>query len=77
MHNEEEPDHQRPLLSAETHQDSVAASCSFDNSDDTIGDKQRERALVARLDKRLLLFAMFSNMVKTMDNVNLGTVALQ
>jgi hypothetical protein len=31
-----------------------------------------EIELVHRLDKRLLLFAMFGNLVKTMDNTNLG-----
>lgn len=31
-----------------------------------------EIELVHRLDKRLLLFAMFGNLVKTLDNTNLG-----
>lgn len=38
--------------------------------------KQRNRIeeieLVHRLDKRLLVFAMFGNLVKTLDNTNLG-----
>ncbi|KAK4512377.1 uncharacterized protein ATC70_003075 [Mucor velutinosus] len=32
-----------------------------------------EIELVHRLDKRLLLFAMFGNLVKTLDNTNLGS----
>ncbi|CAO3591740.1 unnamed protein product [Absidia cylindrospora] len=32
-----------------------------------------ERSYVAKLDKRLLLFAMFGNMVKVLDNSNLGS----
>lgn len=31
-----------------------------------------EIELAHRLDKRLLLFAMFGNLVKTLDNTNLG-----
>lgn len=34
--------------------------------------KSDELELVHRLDKRLLLFAMFGNLVKTLDNTNLG-----
>ncbi|KAG0172046.1 hypothetical protein DFQ28_010092 [Apophysomyces sp. BC1034] len=36
-------------------------------------DSKEERALVRRLDKRLLLFAMFGNLVKMLDNANLGS----
>ncbi|KAI9016388.1 major facilitator superfamily domain-containing protein [Phycomyces nitens] len=32
-----------------------------------------ERSLVRKLDKRLLVFAMFGNLVKTLDNTNLGS----
>lgn len=35
--------------------------------------RQDEMELVHRLDKRLLLFAMFGNLVKALDNSNLGT----
>ncbi|KAI8366634.1 major facilitator superfamily domain-containing protein [Radiomyces spectabilis] len=38
-----------------------------------IYDPAAERAVVKRLDKRLLLFAMFGNMVKTLDNTNLAS----
>lgn len=34
--------------------------------------RQDEIELVHRLDKRLLLFAMFGNLVKALDNSNLG-----
>ncbi|KAG0174731.1 hypothetical protein DFQ28_008545 [Apophysomyces sp. BC1034] len=37
----------------------------------SIDDQESQRALVRRLDKRLLLFAMFGNLVKTLDNTNL------
>jgi ACS family pantothenate transporter-like MFS transporter len=33
---------------------------------------EQEKAYVRRLDKRLLAFAMFGNMVKALDNSNLG-----
>jgi hypothetical protein len=36
-------------------------------------NRMDEIELVHRLDKRLLLFAMFGNLVKTLDNTNLGT----
>ncbi|KAI9469647.1 MAG: major facilitator superfamily domain-containing protein [Benjaminiella poitrasii] len=36
-------------------------------------DRVQEIELVHRLDKRLLLFAMFGNLVKTLDNTNLGS----
>lgn len=43
---------------------------------DTNEPKQRNRIeeieLVHRLDKRLLVFAMFGNLVKSLDNANLG-----
>lgn len=35
--------------------------------------RSEEMELVHRLDKRLLLFAMFGNLVKTLDNTNLGS----
>jgi len=38
-------------------------------------DRIDEIELVHRLDKRLLLFAMFGNLVKTLDNSNLGNIA--
>lgn len=34
--------------------------------------KNDERELIHKLDKRLLLFAMFGNLIKTLDNSNLG-----
>ncbi|CAO3581615.1 unnamed protein product [Absidia cylindrospora] len=64
IRQQEETDHQIPLLS-------VPSVCEDDSSPSVNQDDDGK--LVARLDKRLLLFAMFSNMVKTMDNVNLGT----
>ncbi|CEI90982.1 hypothetical protein RMCBS344292_05287 [Rhizopus microsporus] len=36
-------------------------------------NRQDERELVHRLDKRLLLFAMFGNLVKSLDNSNLAS----
>lgn len=36
-------------------------------------NKHDEAALVSRLDKRLLCFAMLGNLVKTMDNTNIST----
>jgi ACS family pantothenate transporter-like MFS transporter len=36
-------------------------------------NRQDEIELVHRLDKRLLLFTMFGNLVKVLDNTNLGT----
>lgn len=39
---------------------------------DSIINRQHEIELVHRLDKRLLLFAMFGNLVKVLDNTNLG-----
>lgn len=36
-------------------------------------DENEEKALVRRLDKHLLAFAMFGNLVKALDNSNLGT----
>jgi ACS family pantothenate transporter-like MFS transporter len=36
-------------------------------------NRMDEIELVHRLDKRLLLFAMFGNLVKALDNTNLGT----
>ncbi|RCH81348.1 hypothetical protein CU098_003644 [Rhizopus stolonifer] len=36
-------------------------------------DRHAEIELVHRLDKRLLVFAMFGNLVKTLDNTNLGS----
>ncbi|KAI8083073.1 major facilitator superfamily domain-containing protein [Halteromyces radiatus] len=57
-----------PQLSLPEHND------HNDNDDNNIYHNDKtQRLLVSRLDKRLLLFAMFSNMVKTMDNVNLAT----
>ncbi|KAI8099365.1 major facilitator superfamily domain-containing protein [Halteromyces radiatus] len=48
---------------------------SIDNT--MIDDEKKwivdEQAYVRRLDKRLLAFAMFGNMVKTLDNSNLGS----
>ncbi|KAI8391808.1 major facilitator superfamily domain-containing protein [Radiomyces spectabilis] len=35
-------------------------------------DSAEEKALVRRLDRRLLLFVMFGNLVKTLDNTNLA-----
>lgn len=35
--------------------------------------RSEEMELVHRLDKRLLVFAMFGNLVKTLDNSNLGS----
>lgn len=35
-------------------------------------NRNEERELVHKLDKRLLLFAMFGNLVKALDNSNLG-----
>lgn len=40
-------------------------------------DRIAEIELVHRLDKRLLLFAMFGNLVKTLDNSNLGNSLLR
>lgn len=37
-------------------------------------NRQDEIELVHRLDKRLLLFTMFGNLVKVLDNTNLGTL---
>lgn len=34
--------------------------------------KDAERALVRRLDRRLLAFAMLGNVIKVLDNTNLG-----
>ncbi len=45
-----------------------------DNNDTIIFKRSDEIELVHRLDKRLLLFAMFGNLVKTLDNTNLGKV---
>lgn len=39
-------------------------------------NRQDERELVHRLDKRLLLFAMFGNLVKSLDNSNLGKLQI-
>ncbi|KAI8340699.1 major facilitator superfamily domain-containing protein [Chlamydoabsidia padenii] len=64
---------QQPLLSTPLQQEDDITLTDISNTNDDIVDPHQERKLVARLDKRLLLFAMFSNMVKTMDNVNLGT----
>lgn len=36
-------------------------------------DEETERTLLTRLDRRLLLFAMLGNTIKTLDNTNLGT----
>jgi ACS family pantothenate transporter-like MFS transporter len=36
-------------------------------------DRIQEQELVHRLDKRLLLFAMFGNLVKALDNTNLSS----
>ena len=39
-------------------------------------NKHDEAALVSRLDKRLLCFAMLGNLVKTMDNTNISAYDL-
>lgn len=40
-------------------------------------NKHDEAALVSRLDRRLLCFAMLGNLVKTMDNTNISTYDTQ
>lgn len=35
-------------------------------------NRNEERELVHKLDKRLLFFAMFGNLIKALDNSNLG-----
>lgn len=39
-------------------------------------DRIEESELVHRLDKRLLLFAMFGNLIKTLDNTNLCKIEI-
>lgn len=36
--------------------------------------REAERALVRRLDRRLLAFAMLGNVIKVLDNTNLGSL---
>lgn len=40
-------------------------------------NKHDEAALVSRLDKRLLCFAMLGNLVKTMDSTNISAYPIQ
>lgn len=53
--------------------DSIELKVQEDDEKMPAFTRQDEIELVHRLDKRLLLFAMFGNLVKALDNSNLGS----
>lgn len=53
------------------HGSSIELNAMTDNEQKPI-NRTDEIELVHRLDKRLLVFAMFGNLVKALDNTNLG-----
>ena len=54
----------------------VVNNNSNDDDSNVWIDPKQERNLIKRLDKRLLGFAMLGNMVKALDNSNLGNLIL-
>lgn len=50
----------------------MASEYELLNEELSDSSREAERALVRRLDRRLLAFAMVGNVIKVLDNSNLG-----
>ncbi|KAI9265000.1 major facilitator superfamily domain-containing protein [Phascolomyces articulosus] len=59
-------------LTDENEQDDIELHHELEHSRHYTYSIEEEKALVRRLDRRLLVFAMFGNLIKTMDNTNIS-----